>query len=72
MPKQPETPVDNAHSDAAAESLANEVPAEHDRQAASDDDSFSEPSRSREYGGRNGLDPVRYGDWEKSGRCIDF
>lgn len=26
----------------------------------------------REYGGRNGLDPTRYGDWEKNGRCIDF
>ena len=21
---------------------------------------------------RGGLDPVRYGDWEKNGRCIDF
>jgi len=25
-----------------------------------------------EIGGRGGLDPVRYGDWEKNGRCIDF
>jgi hypothetical protein len=25
-----------------------------------------------EVGGRNGPDPVRYGDWEKNGRCIDF
>lgn len=25
-----------------------------------------------EHGGREGLDPVRYGDWEKNGRCIDF
>ena len=25
-----------------------------------------------EYGGREGPDPVRYGDWEKNGRCIDF
>jgi hypothetical protein len=29
--------------------------------------------RPREYGGRRkGLDPTRYGDWEKDGRCIDF
>ncbi len=21
---------------------------------------------------RQGLDPTRYGDWEKNGRCIDF
>ena len=27
----------------------------------------------REIGGReSGLDPTRYGDWEKNGRCIDF
>jgi hypothetical protein len=26
----------------------------------------------QERGGRGGLDPTRYGDWEKNGRCIDF
>ena len=26
----------------------------------------------KEIGGRDGLDPTRYGDWEKAGRCIDF
>jgi len=26
----------------------------------------------KEVGGRGGLDPTRYGDWEKAGRCIDF
>lgn len=25
-----------------------------------------------EFGGREGPDPTRYGDWEKNGRCIDF
>lgn len=25
-----------------------------------------------EHGGPERLDPVRYGDWEKDGRCIDF
>ena len=28
--------------------------------------------RPVEIGGRGGLDPTRYGDWEKNGRCIDF
>ena len=28
--------------------------------------------RPKEIGGRGGLDPTRYGDWEKAGRCIDF
>jgi hypothetical protein len=25
-----------------------------------------------EVGGRGGLDPTRYGDWEVRGRCVDF
>jgi hypothetical protein len=28
--------------------------------------------RPVEIGGRNGPDPVRYGDWEKKGLAIDF
>lgn len=27
---------------------------------------------SKEVGGRGGLDPTRYGDWEINGRCVDF
>jgi len=30
------------------------------------------PPAVPEIGGRGGLDPTRYGDWEKNGRCIDF
>ena len=30
------------------------------------------PTRPREIGGREGLEPTRYGDWEMRGRCIDF
>jgi len=30
------------------------------------------PEQPKEIGGRGGLDPTRYGDWEKGGRCIDF
>ena len=26
----------------------------------------------REIGGPKGLEPTRYGDWEKAGRCYDF
>ncbi len=28
--------------------------------------------RPREYGGRGGEDPVRYGDWEVKGLAVDF
>ncbi len=27
---------------------------------------------AKETGGPQGLEPTRYGDWEKAGRCIDF
>jgi len=30
------------------------------------------PLRPAESGGPKGLEPTRYGDWEKNGRCIDF
>lgn len=35
-------------------------------------DPAPEAPQAPEIGGRGGLDPVRYGDWEKDGRCIDF
>ena len=25
-----------------------------------------------EHGGPRGLEPTRYGDWERNGRCYDF
>ncbi len=28
--------------------------------------------KPREIGGPKGLEPTRYGDWEKAGHCIDF
>lgn len=30
------------------------------------------PIVKKEIGGPKGLEPTRYGDWEKNGRCIDF
>lgn len=35
-------------------------------------DAERDSGRPKEIGGRGGLDPTRYGDWEKAGRCIDF
>ena len=28
--------------------------------------------RQPEHGGPKGLEPTRYGDWERNGRCTDF
>ena len=30
------------------------------------------PTDPKELGGRDGPEPVRYGDWEKKGLAIDF
>ena len=39
----------------------------------SDSEKDTPTSGQTEIGGRKkGLDPTRYGDWEKNGRCIDF
>jgi hypothetical protein len=42
-----------------------------DRRRARDEAAGAEAAR-REVGGRNGPDPVRYGDWEKDGIISDF
>ncbi len=41
-----------------------------DAENAKTDVKKDEPAK--EHGGRGGLDPVRYGDWEKDGKCVDF
>jgi len=39
---------------------------------ASEKSKENEPKSIKEVDGREGLEPTRYGDWEKNGRCIDF
>jgi len=59
MQDTPEPPLPPAAQRALAEAEAR-------RRAA------PPPDRPPEIGGRNGLDPVRYGDWERKGLAIDF
>ena len=43
--------------------------------AAEKSDGEKEPAtgeRSKEIGGPKGLEPTRYGDWERNGICYDF
>ncbi|WP_291514069.1 DUF1674 domain-containing protein [Abyssibacter sp.] len=60
---------DNApdpHADPAtdAASASEQMPsATHDAQTE---------SQPEEFGGPKGLEPTRYGDWERKGRCVDF
>lgn len=65
--------ADTLHSDpvmAAQPIRSRAVPNDAVRQHATHDkDPQPQPE---EFGGREGPDPTRYGDWEKNGRCIDF
>ena len=45
---------------------------EADRQSSSLLTEKAAQKLPKEIGGRKGLEPTRYGDWEKNGRCIDF
>ncbi|MDE0789372.1 MAG: DUF1674 domain-containing protein [Woeseiaceae bacterium] len=40
--------------------------------STTDDNPPESQKPPKEIGGRGGLDPTRYGDWEKAGRCVDF
>jgi hypothetical protein len=40
--------------------------------STADDNPPESEKPPKEIGGRGGLDPTRYGDWEKAGRCVDF
>lgn len=55
-PRSPETPQGDIQA-------GNAEPAEQD---------IATIHTPEEIGGRGGLDPTRYGDWEKNGRCVDF
>ena len=59
----PETPPKTAAADAAE--TAEKAPVE----AA---DAKMPEKKVPEVGGPKGLEPTRYGDWERKGRCIDF
>jgi hypothetical protein len=35
-------------------------------------DGIKMPNVPKETGGRGGLEPTRYDDWEIKGKCVDF
>jgi len=54
-----------ADTDAAAPAVPKDNP-------CSPEGAGAKGTPPREVGGRDGLDPTRYGDWENNGRCVDF
>jgi hypothetical protein len=49
-----------------------QTPEESELEESVKDQSAQDADGSPEYGGPRGMEPTRYGDWEKNGRCIDF
>lgn len=49
-----------------------ELPVPHEPEPDVAPSPLPEPEVSGEVGGRQGLDPVRYGDWENKGIAVDF
>jgi len=39
---------------------------------AQDETAKAAAKKPREHGGPSGLEPTRYGDWERKGICVDF
>ncbi len=64
-------PVQRRLSEAAQRALAE---AEQRRQAqrAAEANNETTPAKLKEINGRNGPEPVRYGDWEVKGIASDF
>lgn len=58
-------PEDRSHLPPAAQRALAE--ADERRKAAAE-----QAPLAKELGGRDGPEPVRYGDWEKKGLAIDF
>jgi hypothetical protein len=66
MPTEPKNAPEKRPLTPQAERALAEAEA---RRAARDGGSASQP---KESGGRGGLEPTRYGDWEKDGLISDF
>ncbi|MDG1739655.1 MAG: DUF1674 domain-containing protein [Paracoccaceae bacterium] len=57
------------------ESQRNDLPAAAQRALAEAEERRKNSKREelpKELGGRDGPEPVRYGDWEKKGIAVDF
>lgn len=71
-----QTRQDDAEREAQPEELAiRALPPEAQRALAEAEDrrrARAERAEAREIGGRGGLDPARYGDWEIKGIASDF
>lgn len=61
-----------AGQNTAPKSVENAAPAPVTDDPATDDPATGESEAQKEIGGPKGLEPTRFGDWERDGRCVDF
>jgi hypothetical protein len=69
MDDGPQVDPTKRQSQKALSAAAQRALAEADARRREMDD---RPDMPAEVGGRNGPEPVRYGDWEKKGIAVDF
>ena len=65
--QKPDTDSKLTQTDQNAETQTVEPTLDSTKNSALDAESLP-----KETGGPKGLEPTRYGDWERKGRCIDF
>jgi hypothetical protein len=63
---------DESGSTAVAGVAAAERPNASDPRSGNPVDQNDRRVPMREIGGPKGLEPTRFGDWERAGRCVDF
>ena len=68
-PRDDDKPADGAVQGHASESKATKATKASDKPAPTDEDY---PDPTIESGGPKGLEPTRYGDWERKGILSDF
>ena len=67
-----QTIADRPTTDSILETLASLAGMNRAAMAEAPPEPEPETKPAKEIGGRGGLDPTRYGDWEKGGRAVDF
>lgn len=70
-PVAPDRPTTGKDAAGVAQPLPA-APATADTVAAEPESVQAQVEQAEEIGGPRGLEPTRFGDWERKGRCIDF
>lgn len=73
MNDEPQTTTVACHADASG--VESPTACAEDTSTGASTNTLGKPAAEiskAEFGGTKGLEPTRYGDWERNGRCYDF